>query len=91
METINTLPAWFLVLSLFLPRISLIAAFFTAGAFPHITTLWLTVPMAFFIPRVLILIAIVTLMGICPWFWIHLVVALLVWTASIIGQANKNS
>jgi uncharacterized membrane protein len=88
----TTLPIWFLVLSLFLPRIALIAAFFTDGAFPHLFTKWLSVPMAFFIPRVLVLIAIGTVMGICTWFWIHLIIALIVWFLSAVhgmAQANK--
>ena len=78
-----TLPAWFLVLSLFLPRIALFAAYIGGGAFPHLMSLWLSVPMSILIPRILILIAIATVMGICPWFWIHLVVTLFVWFASI--------
>lgn len=80
----NTLPIWFLVLSLFLPRIALLAAFFTDGAFPHLFTKLLSVPMAFFLPRVLILIAIATVMGIQVWFWIHLVFLVLVWGMSSI-------
>ena len=90
----TTLPIWFLVLSLFLPRIALIAAFFTDGAFPHLFTKWLSVPMAFFIPRVLILIAIGTVMGICAWFWIHLVVTLIVWAFNVmhgIAKSNQKS
>ena len=78
------LPMWFLVLSIFLPRISLLAAFFTDGAFPHLFTKWLSVPLAFFLPRVLVLIAIASVMGICTWFWIHLVIAILVWFASAV-------
>jgi hypothetical protein len=91
MENINMLPAWFLVLSLFLPRISLIAAFFTAGAFPHLFTLWLSIPMAFLIPRVLVIIAIATIMGICPWFWIHLIVAMILFFCGVIAQAGKSN
>ena len=83
------LPPWFLVLSLFLPRIALIAAFLTDGAFPHLFSKWLSVPMAFLIPRVLVLIAIATVMGICTWFWIHLVIMILVWMVSIARSANS--
>mgnify|MGYP001067687688 CR=1 FL=1 len=83
------LPDWFLVLSLFLPRIALIAAYFTDGAFPHLFTKWLSVPMAIFIPRILILIAIYNGMGFHTWFWIHLVVTLVIWTASLLHQ-KKN-
>lgn len=86
-----TLPIWFLVLSLFLPRIALIAAFFTDGSFPHLFSKWLSVPMAFFIPRILVLIAIGTIMGLCPWFWLHLAVALVVWFLSILNGVVKSS
>jgi hypothetical protein len=87
----TTLPIWFLVLSLFLPRIALIAAFFTDGAFPHLFTKWLSVPMALLIPRILILIAIATVMGICVWFWIHLAVFLFVWGVNILRYAAKSN
>jgi hypothetical protein len=86
----TTLPIWFLVLSLILPRLALIIAFFVDGSFPHLFTKWLSVPMALFIPRVLILIAIATVMGICTWFWIHLVVMMLVWGLNILRYAAND-
>ena len=79
-----TLPIWFLVLSIFLPRISLFAVW-CAGGFPHLMSLWLSVPMAAIIPRVLILIAIATVMGLCPWFWIHFAVLCVVWFFSMVN------
>jgi len=83
-----TLPIWFLVLGIFLPRIALLAIYI-GGGFPHLMTLWLSVPMAFLIPRVLILIAIATVMGICPWFWIHLGAMCIVWFSSYLrGMAH---
>lgn len=82
-----TLPIWFLVLSMFLPRIALLAAYFTGGCFPHLVTKWLSVPMAALIPRVLILIAIATTMGVCVWFWIHLGFMILVWFGSILSRS----
>ena len=88
-----TLPIWFLVLSIFLPRIALISVAI-AGGFPHLMSLWLSVPMAALIPRILILIAIATVMGLCPWFWIHFAVMCVVWFLSavhgIAQAANKN-
>jgi len=87
----TTLPIWFLVLSLFLPRIALIAAYFTDGAFPHLMTKWLSVPMAFLIPRILILIAIGTVMGICVWFWIHLIMLCIVWLFNSIRFYAKST
>jgi hypothetical protein len=70
----------FLVLSLFLPRLTLIVfyLFFQIpyNTIPLIGDILLTV----FLPRVLVLIYIVQNLGTdSPWFWIHLVVALLVY------------
>ena len=84
-----TLPIWFLVLSLFLPRIALISVSI-AGGFPHLCTLWLSVPMAALIPRILILIAIATVMGLCPWFWVHLGMMCFIWFISVIHNAARS-
>ncbi|MBL7127866.1 MAG: hypothetical protein ISS16_02660 [Ignavibacteria bacterium] len=70
----------FLVLSLFIPRITLIIFYFTGSipynSVPFVGDILLTV----FIPRVLVLIYIVDNLGTSsPWFWIHLVVAVLVY------------
>lgn len=85
-----TLPIWFLVLSLFLPRIALFAVWI-AGGFPHLMTLWLSVPMAALIPRILILIAIATVMGLCPWFWVHLGMMCFVWFLSVLNAIGKSA
>ncbi|MDD5361139.1 MAG: hypothetical protein PHN88_03340 [Ignavibacteria bacterium] len=70
----------FLVLSLFLPRITLIYCYFTHhipfNNVPFIGDALLTV----FLPRVLVLIYIVDNLGTdSPWFWIHLVAAVAVY------------
>ena len=70
----------FLVLSLFIPRITLIIFYFLHSIpynnVPFIGDILLTI----FLPRVLILIYIVENFGVeSPWFWIHLVVAVLVY------------
>ena len=85
----TTLPVWFLVLGLFLPRIALFSAYIGGGNFPHMMSLWLSVPMAALIPRILILMAIATVMGICPWFWIHLGMMILTWVMSIYYRVNS--
>ena len=73
---------WFLVLGLFLPRVTLIAAFFNNGVPPnHVPTI-LDVFGTIFLPRVLICIYIAQNMGYNEWFWLHLVVALIVYGAS---------
>ena len=79
---IHALPLWFLVFSLFLPRIALLllwlegplAAFHLHGLIPLIV--------AVLLPRVLILYLIYLDQGISLWFIIHLVAALMVWGGS---------
>ena len=71
---------WLLVLTLFVPRISLLIAYFIHQVpynnIPFIGDILLYV----FLPRVLMLIYIVDNLGTSsPWFWIHLVVAVLVY------------
>lgn len=75
----HQLPFWFLVFSLFLPRIALIVAYLQGALVPF--HLFGIVPLlvAIFLPRVLILYMIFVDQGFSLWFVIHLVVALLVW------------
>ncbi len=92
--TTHTLPLWFLVLSLFLPRICLIVAWvqnnvalvhqpsFAGGS--SFTLLNMRIPILGFIlmlliPRVLILIMIYQDQGISLWFLIHVLGILLAW------------
>jgi hypothetical protein len=78
----HALPFWFLVLALFLPRLSIalmwlenaLAVFHLGGLIPPIV--WL------FLPRVLVLYLIYADQGISLWFIIHLVVAVSVWGGS---------
>lgn len=70
----------FLVVSLFLPRTILIIYFLMhqipGNTVPFIGDIFLTA----FIPRALVLIYIAQNLGTeSPWFWIHLVVALMVY------------
>jgi hypothetical protein len=70
----------FLILSLFIPRITLILFYFMhsipCNNIPFIGEFLLTI----FFPRVLVLIYIVENYGTqSPWFWIHLVVAIFVY------------
>ncbi|HJY63688.1 MAG TPA: hypothetical protein VJ455_05980 [Ignavibacteria bacterium] len=72
---------WLLVLTLFIPRISLLIAYFwhqiPANNIPFIGDLLLYV----FFPRVLMVIYIYDHMGWQnAWFWIHIVVAIIVWS-----------
>jgi hypothetical protein len=72
---------WILVLTLFIPRIALAIAYFghqiPLNNIPFIGDVLLYV----FFPRVLMIIYIYDNMGWeSPWFWIHIVAALLVYT-----------
>jgi hypothetical protein len=79
---IHRLPLWFLVFSLFLPRLTMVIAWFQGTLIPfHLQGI---IPPLFwlFLPRVLILYLIYVDQGLSLWFIIHLVVALLVWGGS---------
>ncbi len=73
---------WFLVLGLFLPRVTLVAAFLTHTIPPNQVPFLLDVLGAVFLPRVLICIYIAENMGYNEWFWLHLIVALFVYVFS---------
>ena len=80
------IPIWFLVLSLFLPRLSLFIGWIHMWWFfvpqPWAAVLWAL------LPRVLVLIFIHAHHGYDVWFWIHLVTAILVWSRS--GTYHNN-
>src|ERR1035437_10462049 len=79
---VHLLPLWFLVFSLFLPRVSLLLLWLETALTPF--RLHGVVPLIFAIllPRVLVLYLIYLDQGISLWFAIHLVVAILVWAGS---------
>jgi hypothetical protein len=81
------IPIWFLVLSLFLPRISLFIGWIHMWWFfvpqPWAAVLWA------FLPRVLVLIFIHAHQGFDLWFWIHLVTAIVVWSGSGVSHNNR--
>lgn len=79
--TIHTLPLWFLVFSLFLPRLALLVYWLDGRHFPFHTEGWIPVVFAVFLPRVLVLYLIYMDQGIGFWFAVHLI-ALLVLFAS---------
>lgn len=79
----NPIATWLLVLTLFIPRISLLIAYFghqiPQNNIPFIGDLLLYV----FLPRVLMVIYIYDNMGYHnAWFWLHIAAAIIVWTKS---------
>lgn len=81
---IHTIPLWFLILSLFLPRICILIAWLQHSMVRFIPPVVGLIPaiVALLIPRILILYWIYLDQGIGIWFLIHLVAALMVWGGS---------
>jgi len=77
---IHAIPLWFLVLSLFLPRICIVVAWFQHSlptAFIPASINWIEIIVAILIPRILILFWIYEDQGITIWFLLH-VIALII-------------
>jgi hypothetical protein len=62
-----TLPLWFLILSLFIPRISFIIAYFTGDLPSLVLSGWIAPIMGVLIPRALVLILIFQDRGMSAW------------------------
>ena len=86
--TSQSISTWFLVLGLFLPRVTLVAAYLTHTVPPNNVPFILDVLGTLFLPRVLICIYIAFNMGYNEWFWLHLIVALVVYGVS--SSKGKN-
>jgi hypothetical protein len=78
----HALPFWFLVFSLFLPRIALLLLWFEKALLPFHLNGIVALVFAIFLPRVLVLFLIYVDQGISLWFVIHLIAALMVWGGS---------
>ena len=70
---------WFLLVSLFVPRIVLFFWWITGNLPFNTTPLWADVFCSVFFPRILILVYIYGIQGFSPWFWIHLVAMFVAW------------
>jgi hypothetical protein len=89
---VHRLPFWFLVFALFLPRLTLVVAWFQGVLVPFHLESWLApyrlqgwlVPLLVWalLPRALVLFLIYLDQGVSLWFLVHLVVAVLVWGGS---------
>jgi hypothetical protein len=79
---IHTLPLWFLVFALFLPRIALLLLWLQGSTLPFHLNGLLPLVVAVLLPRILVLYMIYLDQGISLWFIIHLVAALLTWGGS---------
>jgi len=79
--TIHTLPLWFLVFSLFLPRLALLVLWLDTAAFPFHIQGWVPLVVAILLPRLLVLYMIYMDQGASVWFLIHLVAAVVIWAS----------
>ena len=79
---IHTLPLWFLVFALFLPRIALLLLWLEGPGLPFHLNGLLPLVVAILLPRVLVLYLIYLDQGISLWFVIHLVAMVLTWGGS---------
>jgi hypothetical protein len=78
---VHAIPLWFLVLSLFLPRICILVAWLqhTMTAYIPPTVGLIPIIVALLIPRLLILFWIYTDQGITIWFLLHVIALLIAW------------
>ena len=79
--TTNAIPLWFLVLSLFLPRLCILVAWLqhSMGHFIPSSVGIIQVVVALLVPRILILFWIYQDQGITIWFLLHVIALLLAW------------
>ena len=87
----ESLPLWFLILALFLPRVSLIIGYFTDLLLPFNLHGWVPPTLAVLVPRVLVLIMIFQDRGFSPWLVVHGIVMVGVCSAAGSGGSNRRS
>ena len=78
---VHAIPLWFLVLSLFLPRVCIAVAWFQHTMPNYIPNPVGLIPVivALLIPRILILFWIYSDQGITIWFLLHVIALLIAW------------
>lgn len=85
---------WFLLLSLFLPRVTLLCWWATHNLPYNETPFIADVFCSIFLPRILIMVFIYQNQGTSSWFWLHMIVMLVLWLFSAIRfaiQTDKKS
>ncbi len=88
--TIHTLPLWFLVFSLFLPRLALLVYWLDGQALPFHVHGWIPLVGAILFPRVLVLYLIYMDQGVGFWFVaVHLVAALVMYASGSRYQVRR--
>jgi hypothetical protein len=84
----ESLPLWFLILALFLPRISLLIAWFVGLLPPFNLHGWVPPTLAVLVPRALILIMIFQARGFSPWLLVHGIMMVIVYLSA--GRKGKS-
>lgn len=87
--TLHTLPLWFLVFSLFLPRLALLVYWLDGQALPFHVRGWVPLAVAVFFPRALVLYLIYMDQGVSFWFIVHLIAALVMFFSGSRYQVRK--
>ncbi len=85
----HVLPFWFLVLSLFLPRISLLVLWWQGQPGPMHTVGLVPLIFAVGLPRLLILYLIYNDLGVSGWFLVHLIGLFITWGGIGGGQVSR--
>lgn len=75
----ESLPLWFLLLSLLLPRISLVIAYFHHDLNPYPLHGWIPPALAVFFPRILVIVLVYLDRGFSGWLIAHTVVLAMVY------------
>lgn len=87
----ESLPLWFLILSLFLPRVSLVIAYFEKELAPFGMHGWIPPALGVLVPRALVIILIYQDRGFSWWLLLHAVVMACVYGGSGSKAAKKRS
>ena len=78
----ESLPLWFLLLSLLLPRISLVIAYFQHDLVPFALHGWVPPTLAVFFPRILVIILVYLDRGFGGWLVAHAVALAIIYAGS---------
>jgi hypothetical protein len=87
----KSLPVWFLLLSLLLPRISLLIAYFHHDLAQSVWNGWIPPALAVLIPRVLIILLIYQDRGFCGWLLTHSIVLTCVYLSAGGNQRKRGT
>jgi hypothetical protein len=87
----HDIAVWFLVLSLFLPRLALLIAYCNGCIPPNDIPFWGDFFMALLIPRILIIIYIITNMGFGGWAVAHIIMAVITMISIKVRTSKRSS